>query len=388
MFSINRLQELMKPVPRGTVDTLARQCAADKHSKGFRTWDQLVMMVYGHLAGAHSLRTLDAGFNRNASHHYHLGTRAVRRSTLADANGKRSPAVFEAIAERLMAQVGRSIRREGREFLQLLDSTTITLKGRYYGWTAGTRTRCGEGVKLHLTWDAHTAAPVRQAITATNVNDRDVAVQWPIQEGVTYVFDKGYCDYTWWHRITQKGARFVTRFKINAALDVAKSRRIPKADRATILSDEIVTFQHKHARGGRPATPEQTLRRITVARKDDAPLVLATNDLKRPAAQIAQLYRARWGIELFFKWMKQHLKIKRFLGHSPNAVRIQILCALIAYLLLALYRTAQGLTDSLWIILAGLSQSLFQRPQTQAAAYRRRCERLADIAARQGVLNV
>lgn len=388
MFSINRLQEMMEPLPRGTVDGLARQCGADKHSKGFGTWDHVLTMVYGHLSDAQSLRTLEVGFNRHAAHHYHLGTHAVRRSTLAEANGKRASTVFEAMATRLMAQVTRSVRRQGSEVLRLLDSTTITLTGRGYGWTAATRTRCGEGLKLHVAWDTATHAPQRQAISATNVNDRDVAVQWPIDKGVVYVFDKAYCDYTWWHRIARSGARFVTRFKANAALQVEATRRIAKKDVGTILADEIVRYRYAHARGGRPATPALRLRRITVAREGKAPLVLATNDLKRSAAHIAECYRARWRIELFFKWMKQHLKIKRFLGHSANAVRIQILCALIAYLLVVLYRARRHLTASLWLVLADLRASLFQRPQTDTALYRRRCERAAEIAARQGVLDV
>ena len=270
--------------------------------------------------------------------------------------------------------------------LHLLDSTTITLKGRGFdAWTAATKTRCGQGLKLHLLWDGQ--VPRREAVTATNVNDRDVAVTLPLEAGVTYVFDKGYCDYAWWHRIAEAGATFVTRFKSNAALKVSQVRPIDPADSATVLADEVVGLKYRFARGGRPASPALTLRRITVARPGhDSPLVLATNDMTRSASQIAQCYRARWQIELFFKWIKQHLKVKRFLGRSQNAVRIQLYCALITYLLLSLYRRKHGGGTTMWMMVNQLRATLFQRPGTDAQSYRRRSERRAEMAARQGDL--
>ena len=385
MFSLSRFQGLIKGLPQGVLDRAVQQYGADKHCKGFNTRSQIVALVYGQLSGATSLRELESGFNSQWTHHYHAGARRVSRSTLADANAKRPVEVFAAVAQKLMSQLGRPVRKD-EQMLHLLDSTTITLKGHGFdAWTAATKTRCGQGLKLHLLWDGEN--PRREAVTAPNVNDRDIAVTLPLEAGVTYVFDKGYCDYTWWHRIGQAGASFVTRFKSNAALTVSQVRPIDPADSTTILSDEVVGLKHRYARGGRPASPALTLRRITVARPGHpSPLVLATNDMVRSASQIAQCYRARWQIELFFKWIKQHLKVKRFLGRSQNAVRIQLYCALITYLLLSLYRRKHGGGTTMWMMVNELRATLFQRPSAHAYWHRRRCQYRAEMAARQGDL--
>ena len=170
-------------------------------------------------------------------------------------------------------------------------------------------------------------------------------------------------------------------------LIVERALPIPAKDAAIVLKDEIVRFANKHPRGGRKNHYANPLRRVTVARPDhDQPLLLATNDLVSPASVIARRYKDRWGIELFFKWIKQHLKIKSFLGRSENAVRIQILTALITYLLLAIYRKAQNYGGSLWILLAEVRATLFQRPAVEAERYRRRRNNMAEFAARQGGL--
>jgi len=389
MFRISGFAQLLKGLSRGMFDRLVIEHASDKHCKGFSSYDHLVAMVYGQLSGAQSLRTLVTGFNSQKTHHYHLGTDRVSRSTLADANSHRSSEVFAAVAHALMAQAGRRVR-SGLPLLKMLDSTTIHLAGRGLDdWAAAERTRCGQGLKVHVLWDEAGSVPQYQRITGTTVNDRNVAVDVPLEADVTYVFDKAYCDYQWWNRIGEAKALFVTRFKRNAALVTEQRRRIPKADRDVILSDDVVTLRHTHPRGGRPASPNLRLRRIEVAREgDDEPLVLATNDLTRPAAEIARCYRARWRIELFFKWIKQHLKVKTFLGRSENAVRIQLYCALITYLLLVLYRQAHAPGQNLWLLLSELSATLFQRPSLEAELYRRRRTCQAEMAARQGVLCV
>jgi putative transposase len=207
MFSISRLQYTMKGLPRGVFDAFVQEEGADKHCKGFRSWDHLMAMVCGHLSGAGSLRELTLGFNRQSVHHYHLGTHAVSRSTLADANARRSPVLFEAVVQYLMARVSRSVRRDSKPFLQMLDSTTISLTGRGNDWAEASRTRCGQGLKLHVLWDAASQAPRRQALSATNVNDRDAGVTLPLETGVTYVFDKAYCDYQWWARSASAARR-------------------------------------------------------------------------------------------------------------------------------------------------------------------------------------
>jgi IS4 transposase len=388
MFSISQFQELIKPLSHSRFNQTVARHQADKHSKGFGCWDQLIAMLYAQLSGASSLRQLEVGFNSQQTHHYHLGTRPIRRSTLAEANLKRPAAVFAETARMLMTQAQRKVRREAGELLYLIDSTSITLKGHGFDdWTQDRRTRNTQGVKLHLLLEAHDAIPCAGTITMANVNDIEEAVKLPLQPGACYVFDKGYCDYNWWANLDQAGACFVTRFKRNAALRVEQVREIPAAATGRVLADEIVRFRHRNPGGRRRNGYTQPLRRITVLRPDQAqPLVLATNDLASDAFAIAEHYRARWQIELYFKWIKQHLRIRQFLGRSENAVRIQVLTALIAYLLLFLFRQRHGRTCSLWMLLGELRATLFQRPAIDALLYRRRRERLQVVAQLQAKL--
>jgi putative transposase len=208
-------------------------------------------------------------------------------------------------------------------------------------------------------------------------------VRVPIEPGATYVFDKAYVDYNWWHDIHTQGAYFVTRFKRNAALRVKTDREVPPEAASIVLKDQIVQFAHRRQGGGRHNRYEGELRRVEVAREGDTPLVFATNDLESTASEIAQLYKDRWQVELFFKWIKQHLNIKRLCGRSENAVRIQVLTALISYLLLTLYKQAHGVKKSLWDLLAELRSTLFQRPSVEAAQYQRRRLQQHEFNARQ-----
>lgn len=388
MYRISRFHQIMKALPRGTFDRVVQTHQADKHSKGFGCWDQLLAMIYAQLSGASSLRVLETGFNSQRAQHYHLGTAPIRRSTLSDANGRRKTEVFADVAKLLMSQAQRNLRRESEELLYLLDSSSISLKGPGFdAWTRGNSTRNTQGIKLHVLYAGNEAVPVQHSITAPNVNDIDEGRKLAIEPGAIYIFDKGYCDYNWWNKINEQKAQFVTRFKRNAALEVEFANPIPAQDAAIVLKDEIVRFANKHPRGGRKNHYKNALRRITVARPDhDRPLVLATNDLVSPASAIALRYKDRWGIELFFKWIKQHLKIKSFLGRNENSVRIQILTALITYLLLAIYRKAQNYAGSLWILMAEVRATMFQRPSVEAEQYRRRTDALAEFAARQGGL--
>ena len=217
MFRISRFQQLLQFVPRGRFDALVAQHHGDHYAKAFGCYDLLVAQLFGHFNGSRSLREVETGFNAHAGHHYHLGTRAIRRSTLADAGAKRSPAVFEGLAKALMASVHRQVRHTGAECLRLLDSTSFTLKGRGFDdWAAASRTTHTQGLKLHIVYDPGSAVPTLQEITAANVNDVTQARSVPISRGATYVFDKGYCDYNWWARIAEQEATFITRLKTNA----------------------------------------------------------------------------------------------------------------------------------------------------------------------------
>lgn len=388
MFRISQFGALLQGVPRGQFDQIVREHDGNARSRRFQSWDHLVMMTYAHVSHASSLRTLEASFNQHSHHHYHLGTVAVRRSTLSENNATRDPAVFAELAKVLMAQVGRGLRREGEELLYLLDSSSFTLKG--YGfdsWTASKATGRTQGLKLHVLYGSHEGVPFQIDISEANLNDVSHGQSLSIQSQARYVFDKGYCDYNWWYRMDQQGARFVTRYKNNAAVAVMEHRPIDPAAQGMILRDEVVRFTNRHPGGGRINHYDKPLRRIEVARPEHGTsLMLATNDLTSSAQAIAAQYKARWGIELFFKWIKQHLKLTRFLGCSEGAVRIQILTALITYLLLALYKAKHGLKGDLWMILTRIRSGPFQRPVTEREMELRRRRRHDALTQVQGGL--
>ena len=375
MFRITTFQELMKGLPRSTFNRVVKKHNADKYCKRFSHWDQLIAMLYAQLSGTTGLRPLQTAFNSHEAHLKHLGTAPIKRSTLADANERRADTVFSDIAAWLMGQVSDQLRKESKELMFLLDSTSVTLKGREFDrWTSDNQTRNTQGIKLHVLLESSSQTPSWTRFSAANVNDVELAADVPLQKGALYVFDKGYCDYNWWHSIGLAEARFVTRFKYNAGLKVIEDRAIPAEDQDVVLQDQLVKFKRKFPGGGRVNKHfDEPLRRVTVVRPDKPrPLVLATNDLLASAKEIAQRYKERWAIELFFKWIKQHLKIKKFLGRTENAVRIQILTALISYLLVALHKQRHNLKQSLWDCLCLVRVAMFQHFDTEESPYRRR----------------
>lgn len=382
MHRLSRFALLMKGLPRDAFQQLVDERDADRYVKKFGCWPQVQVMVYAQLEGVSSLRELEAGFNQHRNHHYHLGAVQVHRTTLADANDRRNPKVFEA-AVRLLIGAARSAfsKAERREMLYLIDSTTIALHGRGSHWTRATQTRT-RGLKVHVQLDSPAQLPVHFSITAANVNDETEGSKISPEKGATYVFDKGYCNYTWWEKIAAAGARFVTRLKVNAAVQEVECRLVA-AQAGPILSDTVIRLANKSNRGGHKNACSRQLRRIELLRDTGEVIVLVTNDLQAPALEIGNLYRQRWEIELFFKWVKQHLKIKKFLGESENAVRIQLLTALIAYLLVALAKITQRLPGSLWSILAEIRTGLFLRVQEETSRWRRRSQREAEFKALQ-----
>jgi IS4 transposase len=257
-----------------------------------------------------------------------LGVGPIARSTLADANRRRPPEVFAETFSRLSGLADRQLRRESQEMVRLIDSTPIPL-GTLCDWARWNgRTR---GLKMHVVFDPHADHPQRITITPSTVNDVDIGREEPIEAGATYVFDKGYCDYDWWSRIHAAGAIFVTRPKKNARFGIVAARCVadPQGDGFTILADEEIRLA-----GQGKARLACALRRVRIKRENGGVLVVITNDQGRSAVEVAALYKARWQIELLFRWLKQHLKITSFLGRSENAIRLQILAAMIAYLLL------------------------------------------------------
>lgn len=374
MSTILTFGAVLKGLPRKEFDRAVLRHHADKYCKHFTCWKHLVALVYAQLSGASSLRVLELSFNSHLQDHRALEAGVIRRSTLAGANERRSSVVFDEMAACLIGRVAGKVRREAKALTYLLDSTSFTLKGRQFdSWTLANRTRNTQGIKLHVLLDLPTKAPRWYNFSAANVNDVDQAAFAPLIPGALYVFDKGYCNYNWWKQIDDAGASFVTRFKNNAALLKRDERPIPAAEQGVILRDEIVYFKRRRPSGKRINYYDKPLRRVTVRRMDKATdLVLATNDLDSPASDIAQRYKERWEIELFFKWIKQHLKIKNFFGRSSNAVRLQLVTALIAYLLIVLYRQAQCRAHTLWESLSMICASLFTSAVSDATLPPRR----------------
>lgn len=373
MFSPSRFSQLIKLIGRDSFRQSIRRHDAEKYNKRFGCWEHLIAMLYSQLSGFGSLREVETSFNQQANHHYHLGAKLIRRSTLADANQKRSLLPFVELVQSLMGRVGRRASHDVKELLFLIDATPINLKGRGFDeWTKDNTTRGCQGLKLHMELALHAGSPTFIEMTPPNVNDVTIAPNIPLLESATYVFDKGYCDYNWWWKIHQKGAKFVTRLKRNAGIRVGLARIIPAEDRDIILEDVEICLRNRSPRGGKKNLFCESLRRIIVKRPDKpTPLVLVTNDLNTPPSQIAEHYRKRWQIELFFKWIKQNLRIKRFLGRSENAVKIQILTALITYLLLATYKKLSAPHDTLKTCFLIIKSTLFTRTVRERTHKRR-----------------
>ena len=319
---------LLEPINRRQFQAAVDRVEGDAYDKSFRSWDHLVALIYAQLSGNDSLRAVVEGFNANSQHHYHLGAGKLRRSTLSDANARRPAGVFSQTFARLSAMASRQLHREGQEMVRLIDSSPIPL-GKICSWAKWNgRIR---GMKLHVVYDPKGDVPTMVDVTAATVNDIEIGRQAPLKAGITYVFDKGYCRFDWWRKINDSKAFFLTRPKTTTRLRSTKHRllRKHKGDGFEIVADDEVKLVSK----GDSQLPIP-LRRIKIRRENGGAMTLLTNDLARPAIDIAALYKTRWQIELLFRWIKQHLHIRKFLGQNDNAIRLQVLAAMIAYLLL------------------------------------------------------
>lgn len=387
MYSNTAFQQILKAIPPTLTSQVAKQTQVGRYDKIFSAREHLIALLYAQISGAKSLREIEAGLNFQAEHHYHLGIHPIRRSTLSEANQRRDPAFFKALVDTLIGMCHRTQRKALKPFIHLLDSTPIQVKGRGSEWTKACANPHIQGLKAHIMIDPEHAQPVYMEVTDANVSDLTAAKQIPLRANTYYVVDRGYVNYQWWHQIESAGAWFVTRFKTNSALLTVHQNPVQGEP---ILEDAVVKFRHNSNRAGHKNLYYNTpLRRVKVQREGKKPLVLATNDMHSQAADIAALYKQRWQVELFFKWIKQHLNIKRFIGQSKNAVMIQIYVAIIAYLLLWIYKQQQrNDAVSLHLLLVELTCSLFQRVETrqQHQARRRRTQLQAEFDERQGKL--
>jgi IS4 transposase len=329
-------RDILKLVPWRRFETLVDEHDADARVRQLTTKGQFVALLYGQLSGASSLREIVTGLSSHAARLYHLGADPVRRSTFSDANSQRPVAVFAGLLEVMMRQAHRGLRRKLAETTYLIDATSVRLNERSAGWARFSAGVCG--AKVHVIYDADADRPIYAAVSAANVNDITAAHQMPVEPGATYVFDLGYYDYSWWAELDAAGCRIVTRFKSNTPLDVVEELAVEKG--SNILSDRIGFLPARQAKS-RFNPMQDAVREVRITTDTGKTLRILSNDLDASAQEIADLYRRRWAIELFFRWVKQTLKITRFIGTSENAVRIQIAVALIAFLLLRLAQAAQ-----------------------------------------------
>jgi putative transposase len=329
--------ELLKPIDRRQFRGIVAKHDGDAYDKSFKSWDHLVTLVGAQLGQVMSLRAVEGAFNANSHQHYHLGVGRVARSTLSDANARRPVGVFAETFAMLAEKADRHTRVEGAEMVRLIDSSPVPL-GKMCKWAEWNgRIR---GMKMHTVYEPDGRCPRCVEITPATVNDVEIGRQTELEAGVTYVFDKGYYHFGWWKKINDIGAFFVTRTKVSTRLRKSKSRYVRKTigDGFKIISDADVVLASK----GDSRLPIP-LRRIKVRRDKGGVITLITNDIKRTAVEIAALYKGRWQIELLFRWIKQHLNLRKFMAKNDNAIRLQILAAMIAYLLLRVARRLNSL---------------------------------------------
>jgi IS4 transposase len=349
------LHGLLQPVPRGAFDALVEKHGGDKGTRTMSMWTQFVALAYGQLSGAQSLREIEGALLSHKARLYHLHAKPIKRSTLADANASRPAAVFTELFAKLLAQAHRRLRRALAETTYLIDSTSLRLNARSAEWARFSSKLCG--AKAHFVLDAEAGVPVYLAVTQAKVNDITAAKAMPIEAGATYVFDLGYYDYGWWARLDAAGCRIVTRLKSNTPLKIVEENPVPGD--SPVLSDRIGFLPARQAKS-RKNPYRDPVREVCVRIETGKVLRILSNDLDASAEEIAALYKKRWEIELFFRWIKQNLKLKSFLGTSENAIRIQIAVALIVYLLLELAHQVQKQAITLLLFTRLVKANLMQ----------------------------
>jgi len=348
--------QLLQLFPRIEFQHMVKESHAERHAKGFTCWGQFVAMLFCQLGRAHSLREISGGLRSCEGKLKHLGMTAPSHSTLAYANEHRPwqlyQQVFLQFFERCRLQVvGKKTFRFKNKLISM-DSTTIDLCLGIFDWAKFRRTK--GAIKLHLLLDHDGYLPSFALITEGNVSDVRMARQFHFDPGTIVVDDRGYNDYALFGRWTTQGVYFVTRMKDNALYEVVGEKEVPR--NRNVLKDEMVELRGPKAIEKCP----HPLRRIEVYDPEtEEVLVFLTNNFKLGATTIAAIYKERWQIEIFFKALKQNLKIKTFVGTSANAVKIQIWTALIAMLILRFLQLRSQFNWSLSNLVALLRMNLF-----------------------------
>jgi hypothetical protein len=350
--------QILKLIPRVEFEALVKKTRAEYAAKGLSSWAQFVAMLFCQLGRAHSLREIEGGLKSCEGKLAHLGIEAPARSSLSYANAHRPwqlfEGVFHGLYEKVATTVAGSKRRKFRfkNKLVSIDSTVIDLSLSMFDWAKYQRTK--GAVKLHLVLDHDGYLPCFGVVTDGTVHDVKVAQQLRFAPGTIVVDDRGYNDYRLFGRWCAEGVYFVTRMKRDARYTVVQQRQfMPEGN---VVNDQFVVLD---AEGAQDKCPD-VLRRVEVVREDTGDvLVFVTNVLHLSAATIAAIYKDRWQIELFFKALKQNLKIKTFVGTSANAVRTQIWTALISMLLLRYLQLRSRFGWSMANLVALLRMNLF-----------------------------
>lgn len=354
--SCSMFSQILKLIPRTDFERIVKQTKAEHRSKGLSSWSQFVGMLFCQLGRAHSLREIEGGLKSCEGKLAHLGIEAPARSSLSYANGHRPWELFEQVFYGLFAIVAaKAVGKNKFRFknkLVSLDSTVIDLCLSMYDWAKYRRTK--GAVKLHLVLDHDGYLPCFGLVTDGKVADVKAAWQIVFAPGTIVVDDRGYNDYRLFAEWTDSGVFFVTRMKDNAQLEVVEEREPPQ--NRNILKDQTIRLTGTGAQEKCP----HLLRRVEAVREDTgAILVFLTNHHGLGASTIAAIYKDRWQIELFFKALKQNLKIKTVVGTSANAVKTQMWTALISMLLLRYLQLSSRFGWSLANLVALLRRNLF-----------------------------
>ena len=352
--------QVLKLIPRLDFDSAVRKRNAERNAKGFTCWGQLVAMLFCQLGSVSSLRDIANGLAASEGKLRHLGLPAAPpRSTLSYANAHRPSAVFEDLFYRLLESARSQAQQSGmrhkfrfKNKLLSIDATTIELCASVFDWAQFRRTK--GAVKLHLMLDHDGLLPCYGVITDGKQHEVTITRQWQFEAGTILVFDRGYTDYDWFAQLTSQKVFFVTRLKSNADYIVVEDR--PVVSGKGIVHDQIICMTQQAAETDAPPM----MRRIEFFDEiEQRTLVFLTNHLKLAAATVAAVYKDRWKIELFFKALKQSLKVKTFVGTTANALKTQIWTALIAMLLVKILHMRSRFGWHLSNFMVLLRQQLF-----------------------------
>ena len=358
--------QVMEFVPWKTFGRIIERHAGDAGVRTLGCADVFRVMAFAQLTWRESLRDIEACLAANQTKLFHMGLKAPpARSTLADALNQRDWRIYHALAQRLIVRA-RSLYSQEPSVLDLdasvyaLDATTIDLCLSLFDWAPFRSTKAA--IKLHTLLDLRGAIPSFIHISNGKLHDVNVLDILPVEAGAFYVMDRGYLDFARWYALHQAGAFFVTRAK--QGMDAQRVYSTATDRSSGVICDQRVRLNGFYAAKDYP----EHLRRIRF--KDPASgkkLVFLTNNTSLPALTIAALYKSRWQVELFFKWIKQHLRIQRFLGTSENAVKTQIWCAISTYVLIAIVKKELQLDASLYTCLQILSVSVFEKTELSCA---------------------